>query len=640
VTFDEFDDSLAPAQALDAACADPAHAVLEEELRQLQERLKSTIGDSATSGEQLRAANEELQSLNEELRSAAEELETSKEELQSVNEELTTVNFELKSKVEELTKVNDDLSNLISSIDIATVFVDRALRIKRFTPLASQVFSLLASDVGRSLLDITHCLEYDALGEDMAQVFQTLRPLEHEVRSQDGRWYLVRMSPYRTNEDRIEGVVLNCIDVSERRQAQEQLRARDERLRLVAESTRDFAIVTMDNEGRVTSWNKGAELMFGYVEAEMLGHTLSRIFVAEDRAAGQPEAELRLARQRGRALDERWHLRKDGSRFYCSGITTPLHDGRSQGFAKIARDLTERQLLEKQREDVLQAEQQVRRQLESAHALRSEFLAILSHELKNPLNLILMNTELLSRSVPALSKPPASRAIDTIRRTVHAQSQIIDDLLDLSRINTGKLSLTRTAVHGRADVEKIVEALRPEARARQVELSVEVEDLVVWADAVRLEQIVWNLVSNALKFTPPSGRVTVRLARDDACARLEVSDTGRGLEQRLLEQVFDMFVQGDGAPTTRHGGGLGIGLALVKQLAELHGGRAEARSPGPGRGAPPSRCGCRCTRTAWVPRGCRLPTPMRCRVDACCWSRTTRTRWSRCRCCWSSRAHK
>jgi two-component system CheB/CheR fusion protein len=591
-TFDELDDSLAPTQALDAACADPAHAVLEEELRRLQERLKGSAADTATSGEQLRAANEELQSLNEELRSAAEELETSKEELQSVNEELTTVNFELKSKVEELTKVNDDLSNLISSIDIATVFVDRALRIKRFTPLASGIFNLRAGDVGRSLLDITHRLEYDALGEDMARVFQTLRPLEHEVRSQDGRWYLVRISPYRTNEDRIEGVVLNCIDVSERRQAQEQLRARDERLRLVAESTRDFAIITMDGEGRVTSWNKGAELMFGYAEGEMLGQTLGRIFVPEDRAAGQPEAELRLARQRGRALDERWHLRKDGSRFYCSGITTPLHDGRSQGFAKIARDLTERQLLEKQREQVLQDEQQVRRQLESAHALRSEFLAILSHELKNPLNLILMNTELLSRSVPALSKPPASRAIDTIRRTVHAQSQIIDDLLDLSRINTGKLSLTRTAVHGRADVEKIVEALRPEARVRQVELVVEVEDLVVWADAVRLEQIVWNLVSNALKFTPPGGRVTVRLVRDDACARLEVIDTGRGLEPRLLEQVFDMFVQGDGAPTTRHGGGLGIGLALVKQLAELHGGRVEAQSPGPGRGA---------TFSVWLP---------------------------------------
>jgi two-component system CheB/CheR fusion protein len=386
--------------------------------------------------------------------------------------------------------------------------------------------------------------------------------------------------------------VLNFIDVSERRQAQEQLRARDERLRLVAESTRDFAIITMDGEGRVTSWNQGAELMFGHAEARMLSEPIDRIFVPEDRTAGQPEAERRQARERGRSLDERWHLRKDGSRLYCSGITTPFHDGRDGGFAKIVRDLTERQLLERQREQVLQAEQQVRRQLESAHALRSEFLAILSHELKNPLNLILMNTELLGRSVPALSKPPASRAIDTIRRTVHAQSQIIDDLLDLSRVTTGKLSLTRTAVQCRADIEKIVQALRPEAQAKQVELRLEAVDLVVHADAVRLEQIVWNLVSNALKFTSPGGRVTVRLARDGACARLDVSDTGRGLEPRLLEQVFDMFVQGDGAASTRQAGGLGIGLALVKQLAELHGGRVQAQSPGPGQGA---------TFSVWLP---------------------------------------
>ncbi|NML17354.1 CheR family methyltransferase [Azohydromonas caseinilytica] len=592
VTFDEFDDSLALTPGSDAAARDPTRPVLEEELRRLQARLQGSLGVCATSDEQLRAANEELQSLNEALRCVAEDVETSKEELQSANEELITVNFELKRKVDELTRVNDDLSNLIASIDIATVFVDRALRIKRFTPQASGIFSLLANDVGRSLLDITHCLEYDTLREDMVRVFERLQPLAQEVRSRDGHWYLMRISPYRTNEDRIEGVVLNFIDVSERRQAQEQLRAREERLRLVAESTRDFAILTCDAEGRITTWNHGAERLFGWSEAEALGQSLDMTFTPEDVEAGVPGQERGRARDTGRSEDERWHWRKDGSRFFCSGVTTAFHDGSTQGFAKIARDFTERRLLDKQREQVLQAKQQVGSQLEAATALRSEFLAILSHELKNPLNLILMSTELLSRSVPALARPPASRAIDTIRRTVHAQSQIIDDLLDLSRINTGKLSLTRTAVQGRTDIESIVEALRPEARARQVEMAVEVEDLVLHADSVRLQQIVWNLVSNALKFTPPGGRVAVRLVRDEACARLEVSDTGCGIEPSLLERVFDMFVQGDGAPTTRCEGGLGIGLALVKQLAELHGGRVQAQSPGPGRGA---------TFSVWMP---------------------------------------
>ena len=142
----------------------------------------------------------------------------------------------------------------------------------------------------------------------------------------------------------------------QRRRAQEQLRARDERLRLVAESTRDYAVVTLDPKGGITGWNKGAELMFGYTEAEVLGDHFRRLFVPEDRAAGVPEAELQKARESGRALDERWHLRKDGSRFYCSGITTPLLEAGEDGFAKIARDLTERQVLERQREELLNAE--------------------------------------------------------------------------------------------------------------------------------------------------------------------------------------------------------------------------------------------------------------------------------------------
>ena len=221
--------------------------------------------------------------MNEELRSATEELETSKEELQSVNEELTTVNYELKARVEETAKTNDDLKNLIAANDIATVFVDAELRIKRFTPRAAAVFNIIASDAGRSLLDITHRLDYDRLADDAREVFGSLRTIEREVRSADGRWYLVRLLPYRTLEDRIEGAVLNFIDISERRSAEERLRAGEARIRLVAETTQDFAIITLDTEGLITSWNKGAEQMFGYTEAEALGQHVGLIFTPADR---------------------------------------------------------------------------------------------------------------------------------------------------------------------------------------------------------------------------------------------------------------------------------------------------------------------------------------------------------------------
>lgn len=177
---------------------------------------------------------------------------------------------------------------------------------------------------------------------------------------------------------------------------------------------------------------------------------------------------------------------------------------------------------------MLQADQQVPKQLEAAHTLCSEFLAILSHELKNPLNLILMNAELLGRSVPALSQLPASRAVDTIRRTVHAQSQIINDLLDPSRISTGELSLARTPVPWQSEATRLIEAMRPPAREKQVELVLDADDVVVLADAVRLEQIVWSLVSNALKFTSPGDRVSVHVTREGAYARLTVTDYGCG----------------------------------------------------------------------------------------------------------------
>lgn len=586
VTFEEVDVVLA-ADTAGAATAEPAYHLLEDELQRMQDRLEGTIGDSPVSSEALRASNEELQSMNEELRSATEELETSKEELQSVNEELTTVNFELKAKVEETAKANDDLSNLISSMNMATVFVDRTLHIRGFTPMANQLFNIRQSDMGRPLQDLTHRLRYDALETDVAQVIAMLRPVEREIATVDGgRWYLLRVTAYRTNEDRIDGAVLNFIDITERHAVQRELRASDERLRLVAESTEDYAMITVDVEGSITGWNTGARLMFGYTADEIVGTRFNVLFVPEDRAAGQPEYELQQAARHGRSLDERWHMRKDGSRFYCSGITTPMV-GQSgiEGFAKIARDLTERQLFERQREELLQKEQQVRLQLEAANALRSEFLAVMSHELKNPLNLILMSAELIGRAPEVEAEPDLTRAVDTIRRTVNSQSQIIDDLLDLSRLTTGKMALNRCAMRWQPVLERIVEALQADARSRELTLAVEAEDSVIFADAVRVEQIVWNLVSNALKFTPAGGTITLRLGREDGYARLDVIDTGRGIEPDFIARVFDMFEQGDRRSATRRNKGLGIGLALVKSLVDLHNGTVEVASDGLGAGA-------------------------------------------------------
>ena len=281
-----------------------------------------------------------MQALNEELRSSAEELETSKEELESVNEELTTVNQELKIKIEELGLTNNDIQNFINSSDIASVFLDGSLRVKLATPRVRQIFNLLPSDAGRQLSDITHRLHYDHLHADVRQVLETLATAEREVQAADGRWYVMRILPYRTTDDRIDGVVIIFLDVTARREVEHRLRAGEERLRLLIESAVDYAIFSLDATGRIDYWNAGAQRMFHYAAEEILGQPFDLLFTPEDRAAGAPEQELRKAESVGRAEDERWHLRKNGERIYCSGVTTKLGGTRGLGFCKIARDLT------------------------------------------------------------------------------------------------------------------------------------------------------------------------------------------------------------------------------------------------------------------------------------------------------------
>lgn len=559
---------------------------LEAELQRKKQQLQETIEHAEVSNEELRAANEELQAINEELRSATEELETSKEELQSVNEELITVNYELKLKVEETGKANDDLNNLIASTDIATIFVDSAMRIKRFTPRAADIFSIIPSDAGRSLLDLTHRLDYKELADDVALTFNSLRMVEREVRSHEGRYYIVRLLPYRTIEDRIEGAVMTFFDITGRREAEEQLRAGEARMRLVAESTKDYAIITMDAAGCVTSWNRGAARMFGWREDEVLGMNLGFLFLPEERERGLPAEEMQRARRDGRAINERWHVRKDGSQLFCSGEITQIQNGEYGGYAMIARDDTERVRHDNERERTLFSEQRGRNDAENASALKDEFLAVMAHELRHPLNLIHINVELLSRLPETRHSPVVARSAGVIRNAVLSQAKLIDDLLDMSRVHTGKLTMSMARIELAPLVQGAVDAMRADPAAARLAISLQDDPpcLRVMADSVRIEQVVMNLLSNAVKFTPPGGAVAVALAREDGNARIDVVDTGQGISAGFLPQVFDMFAQ-PGSVTTRSKGGLGIGLALVREIVALHGGRVEAFSEGVGKGA-------------------------------------------------------
>ena len=337
---------------------------LEAELEHTRQQLQLTVEAYETAGEEYKAANEELTAINEELRAATEELETSREELQAVNEELHTVNAELKNRVDEVSQANNDLQNLIAATDIATLFVDRTLHLTRYTPSAEGLFNLLPTDLHRPLAHITHTLHDARIAADAGMVLSNLQPIEREVERADGRWYLLRLRPYRTTDDRIAGVVLTLVDISARKQAEDALRASEERLRLLIESATDYAIVTLDTERRVTSWNTGAQALFGYGASAIVGQSGDVLFTPEDRERGVPAQEVDTARDVGRAANERWHVREDGGQFYGSGSVTPLRDtaGSLLGFVKIMRDLTERQRAEEQ---LRASEERLRELLES-----------------------------------------------------------------------------------------------------------------------------------------------------------------------------------------------------------------------------------------------------------------------------------
>ncbi|WP_345816401.1 CheR family methyltransferase [Paraburkholderia sp. PREW-6R] len=559
---------------------------LEDELHRTKQELRSTVEQSEASTEELKASNEELQAINEELRAATEELETSKEELQSLNEELFTVNAELQVKIDETAKAKDDLQNVIASTGIATVFVDREMRIKRYTPAATELFNIIPTDIGRPLNDITHRLDYPQLTIDTLNTFESLQLFEREIRGVDGGHFLLRVSPYRTTEDYIEGAVLTIVDISALRRAEQLVRISEARLHLAAQSTNDFAIIVQDADGAVVTWNKGAERIFGYSEQEMAGKPLNRLYVPEELSTNEPALERQRALADGRVEDERWYVHKSGTRLYCSGVITPVASDNFKGFAKIMRDLTQRKGTEAIEQRKISLERSMRQKVEAASRLKDEFLAVLSHELKNPLNLIHVKADMLDRAPSTQGMPVVRDAAEAIRRSVVSLAKIIDDLLDLSRVRTGKLALEKARVDIAAIVANMSGAIEADALAHQVNVKAEgvSEPLFIEADAVRVEQILWNLVSNAVKFTPPGGQVTIRLSREDAYVCVEVRDTGRGIEPSFLPNVFEMFSQAEGSHR-RHSGGLGIGLALVKQLTEMHGGRVKAESAGAGKGA-------------------------------------------------------
>ena len=411
-------------------------------------------------------------------------------------------------------------------------------------------------------------------------------------------WVNTVITALRRN-GKITGFAKVTRDLTERRASEERLRQSEELFRLLVESVKDYAIFMLDAGGHIISWNEGAQRIKQYEPHEIIGRHFSTFYPEEDVRNRKPERELEIARAEGSVEDEGWRVRKDGTMFWANVIITAVFDddGELRGFAKVTRDITDRKRAEEmqralfeQREARLQAEEERRRAeasyrvAQEANRAKDEFLMTLSHELRTPMTAILG----WSRLLPTLPAGDQSfrDAVASISRSAELQARLIDDVLDVSRIVSGKMRLTVEDIDVSRLLTNSIEAVRPSADAKLISIGTSFGPALgsIVGDPTRLQQVIWNLLTNAVKFTPKRGSIRISGRRTSSHLQIAVEDSGEGIEPSFLPHVFEPFRQAEN-PSTRVHGGLGLGLSIVRYISEAHGGTVAAESEGKGKGA-------------------------------------------------------
>ncbi|HEU4595166.1 MAG TPA: PAS domain S-box protein [Pyrinomonadaceae bacterium] len=375
-----------------------------------------------------------------------------------------------------------------------------------------------------------------------------------------------------------------AVDITEYRRSEEALRESEEKYRSLLEGANDI-IYSHDLEGNYLTINRAGAEVTGYTREEILGGlNIAQVVVPEHLELAKEMTRRKLSDPSPTVYEVDINTR-DGRRLTLEVSTRiAFRGGRPVAVEGIARDVTERKRVERVREELLEREQKARRELEEASRLKDEFLATVSHELRTPLTAIFGWAHMLrSESLDAETR---ARAVEIIERNARSQKQLIDDILDVSRIITGKIRINTRPVELLPVIEAAREAVQPAAAAKEIifQLDYDFREASVVGDSDRLQQVVWNLLSNAVKFTPAGGSIVLGLRRLGRHAEINVRDTGEGIRPEFLPRVFERFSQADGSITREHGG-LGLGLAIVRHLVELHGGGVRAESEGKGRGA-------------------------------------------------------
>ncbi|GEM_PF-2823224 len=552
---------------------DEVIAQYERELEQAQRDLQRTVEEYEESNQKLRASNEELMSMNEELQSTTEELETSKEELQSMNEELQTVNDELNEKIRELDSINSDLRNLMRSTDIGTIFLDRDLSIKRFTDPATDFFNLLPSDHGRPFDHLTHSLEADDLADDARRVLEEVTTIEREVSTQEGHHLLVRVLPYLTTDDRIDGVVLTFVDITERQRIKDRLAESEKKFRTVFESAVDpMFIYELNEEGSpstILDANGSAFEMTG-LSRESLGEAsldeklsgpdfsfLDHLRELEGSSQSETEARLNLG------------INRDG--VHAEIQTTRIALNARTLAVTVVRDITHQKAYE---EALIESKDRAEKLAE----LRSMFLSTLSHDVRSPLTTIMTIASVLQTETAG----EHLEMLDRIQRAAEQLRTILDSILRMAELETNEVSAQPEEFDLVYKVDEVLDLHESVAERRGLVLEYDGPDRCdVRLDSRFITQILNNLVDNAIKYTN-EGRIGLRISVDETFVRLEVEDTGAGIPPEQQELVFDWFERGTDNPTGELGS-VGLGLAITKLLVEAMDGSVAVESePGEG----------------------------------------------------------
>lgn len=555
-TISEADQS--PTQVLiDAQNASYEHVTaIEKELAFARQSLNATI-------EQLQAANEEMQSSNEELVASNEELQSTNEELHSVNEELYTVNAEYQRKIAELTELTDDMDNLLNSTHVDTIFLDRKLRVRKFTPDVAQKFSLLQQDIGRNFESFTYRLDDEDLIAELRQVLSTEKAFEREVRDRHSHVYLMRILPY-ISRGRVEGVVLTLVDITSLKSAQSRLAELSE----IVQQSAD-AIFRIDCDGLIRTWNDGAKKLYKR-DDEIVGEHLASLF-PDSMHDELDDITGRLSVDKTVQTINAHQVIVNDEPIWISASISPVFDekGRMVAASVIARNMTDR----------VAAEIEIQEGIER----RDQFLAMLSHELRNPLGAIVNAARLLDATDDDAMR---GKANDVIIRQSHQMSRLLDDLLDVSRITLGKIELKNEIFDLGETIAEAVRVVAPSFSEHSIDFQYDPcdERLYVDGDPARLQQVVVNLLRNASKYTPSLGHVRLVALRNREDVEIRVRDSGVGIAEHMLDKIFDMFVQVD-STIERRQGGIGLGLTLVKAVVEMHGGMVEVFSDGLGMGS-------------------------------------------------------